>query len=71
MTTLTPRLNITMPPDISALLAQKAKRHNVSLSKMALALMVDAMERDEDIHFSKLAEKRETQKLVSHADAWK
>ena len=73
MPTLTPRLNITVPAEISALLFQKAKNNKTSMSKAALELIIDAIERDEDLYFSQLADKRErsSKKRIPHEDAWK
>lgn len=73
MPTSTPRLNITVPSEISALLLQKAKNNKTSMSKVALDLIIDAMERDEDLYFSQLAGKRErtSKKRITHEDAWK
>ena len=73
MSTLAPRLSITMPLEISTLLNQRAKNEKTSISRVALNFIISAVERDEDIYFSRLAEKRDvpSAKRVSHEDAWK
>ena len=73
MSTIKPRINVTMPPDIAATLAKKAGMNKMSVSRMALNLIMDAMERDEDIYFSEIAELRErsTKIWIAHSDAWK
>ena len=72
MSTTNSRINITMPPEIAAVLKNKADKHKVSVSRMALNLIVDAMERDEDIYFSELSDKRlsETKEWLSHEEVW-
>ena len=72
MATTNPRLNITIPKEIADILSKKATRNKMSLSKVALDLLLDALERDEDIYFSKIAEGRENsnKKWISHNKAW-
>ena len=54
-----------------------AKKHQTSISGIARELILDALDRHEDITFSRLSEERVTaaerkkQKMVRHADAWK
>lgn len=73
MTTLNPRINVTIPQEIANFLEKKAEKNNTSMSKVALELIMDAMERDEDIYYSRIADEREktTQKWYSHEEAWK
>ena len=73
MSTTNPRINVTIPPEIAAILKNKADKHKISVSRLALNLITDAMERDEDIYFSKIAELREesTIKWITHNDVWK
>ena len=70
MTTVNPRLNVTLSSEVARVLSKKAKQENVSLSKIAKDLIEAAMERDEDIYFSKIAEKRAAsgEKKTKHAD---
>jgi hypothetical protein len=71
MTTINPRINITVPKEITKILNKKALNSKTSLSKVTLDLIIDAIERDEDIYYSKIAEKRESvnKKWISHNDA--
>lgn len=74
MPTDNPRLNITLQPDIAALLTRLAKKENKSVSSMAKDLVIDALERREDVMLSLLAEQREkSQKgksVRTAAEAW-
>lgn len=73
MATLHPRLNITFDPEKAAILADLAKRNHQSISAVAKELILEALERREDMALSALAEQRdsENQKKVAHEDAWK
>jgi hypothetical protein len=73
MVTTNPRINITVPPEIVGVLSDKAQRERVSLSRTTLELIQVALERDEDIYYSKLAEniERKNKKWHSHKAAWK
>ena len=72
MPAVSPRINITVPRKIAAELHSKSVKNGVSVSRTALDLLIDAMERDEDLYFSGLADRRETQnkRWLSHAEAW-
>ena len=72
MATTNPRLNITIPKEIADILNKKAVRNKIPLSKVALELLLDALERDEDVYFSKIASEREknNKKWISHNKAW-
>jgi len=59
MATLKPRINITVNNEIATILKKTAKQHNKSVSKVALELIEYAIEEQEDIYFSKIAETRE------------
>jgi predicted DNA-binding protein len=73
MTTLNPRINITVPAEIAGILSAKASRQHASLSRIALELISLAIEHDEDVYFSKIAEEVEAKnkKWHSHKAAWK
>lgn len=73
MPTRNPRINITFDEPAADLLNALAKQENKSVSSMAKELILDALERREDIALSALAELRDTQdaKRVKHEDAWK
>lgn len=73
MATLHPRLNITFDPKKAAVLADLAKKNHLSISAMAKELILEALERREDIVLCALAEKRDSPNLkkIKHEDVWK
>lgn len=75
MPTHNPRLNVTFQPETAALLTRLARREKKSVASLTKELVLDALERREDISLSLLAERREKEqagkKTVSHADAWR
>ncbi len=73
MTAKNPRLNITLDPAIVAILTSLAEQEHKSLSSLTRDLVVEALEKREDLNLSALADLRDTrvQKTVSHEQAWK
>ncbi len=73
MPTKNPRINITVEEAAADLLAIMAKREKKSISSIAKELILDALERREDLALSELAHMRESEngKRVKHKDAWK
>jgi len=73
MATINPRLNITLEPSTTALLTELAKREKRSLSSVAKDLIIEALERHEDMSLSAIAQTREEKpgKIIKHVDAWK
>lgn len=73
MPTPNPRVNITLDKSELFILSAFAKKKKSSLSSAAKQLILKALELEEDIYLSELAEKRleQTKKWVSHKDAWK
>lgn len=73
MPTQNPRINITLPEEFAGVIAKLVKRDDMSVSAKAKEMIMRALELDEDIYFSKLAEdvERRTKRWVSHEDAWK
>ncbi len=74
MPTSHPRLNVTFLPETVALLAQLAEREGKSVAGLTKELVLDALERREDIALSALAERREKEtkgkRTIPHAQAW-
>ena len=74
MPTLNPRLNITLLPETAALLTRLAKQEKKSVASLAKEMVMDALERREDISLSLLADRRESaqkgKKTYSHNEAW-
>ena len=59
MTTVNPRINITVPADVAIVLQRSARQNRKSVSKVALELIEWAIEEREDRYFSKIADERE------------
>lgn len=72
MPTKNPRVNITFEPSTITLLSSLAKHEHKSLSSLAKQLILEALERREDMVLSAIAKTRETahSKTVKHEDAW-
>lgn len=73
MPTNNPRINITFDENTAKLIAVLAKHEHRSVSGIAKELILEALERREDMFLSTIAETRDTSsaKRVRHADAWK
>ena len=73
MPTTKARINLTVPSDVERELQRIAKRDARSVSTVALELLRQALEIEEDMALLRFVERREKQtaKYVSHAQAWK
>lgn len=73
MATRNPRINITFEQAYSDLLASLAEQEKKSVSSLAKELILEALERREDLALSELAEARDSAKeeKIQHEDAWK
>ncbi len=73
MPTKNPRVNITFAKETAKLLAQQAKQEQKSVSSLAKELILEALERREDMILSALAQVRDTKKAkrIKHEDVWK
>jgi len=77
MPTKNPRFNITVSQDEADLIASLAKQKRKSISYVAKELILEALERHEDLALSAIADGREedakkkAEKRISHKDAWK
>ena len=56
MATVNPRINITVPVEIAAILSDAAEQNKKSMSKIALDLIEWAIEEREDRYFSQIAD---------------
>lgn len=67
------RINISVPDDVQRSLEALAVRDEKPVATMTLDLLQRAIELEEDRILQSVAESRETesQKFVSHDDAWK
>ena len=73
MPTKNPRINITLEASLSGLLTEIAAQEEISVSSLAKELVLEALERREDVALSALAKARDTgkSKRVKHENAWK
>lgn len=73
MPTNNPRINITVEDSIAGVLSNLAKHEHKSISSLAKELLLEALERREDITLSAIAKIRDTAKVkrIKHTDAWK
>ena len=75
MPTSNPRLNVTVSTKTAGMLARLAKREGKSVASFAKDLILDGLDRREDIALSLFAErcerKQKGKKVYSHAEAWK
>lgn len=73
MSTKNPRVNITFERTTVKVLVSLAKQEHKSISGLAKELILDALERREDIVLSTIAKARDIEraKMIKHDDAWK
>jgi len=73
MPTKNPRINITFETETAGLLATLAKHEHKSVSSLAKELILEALERREDMALSIIAETRDVVKAkrVKDKDVWK
>ena len=74
MPTKNPRINITFEKSAADLLTNLANQNEMSVSSFAKELILEALERREDMALSKLAEYRDKEKAerVEHSEEiWK
>lgn len=73
MPTKNPRINITLEKPIALLLEQQAKQENTSVANLAKELILEALERREDMVLSAIAEIRDKKnaKRIKHENVWK
>jgi predicted CopG family antitoxin len=71
MSTAKKRVNLTIEDDLyEDFEALKVLRKQTSLSSVILDLAKEALEINEDLYFSKLAEKRLKEKRIPHSKVW-
>ncbi len=73
MATLHPRINVTFEKTTAGLLTQLAHHKRQSVASLVRELTLEALERQEDMYFSQLAERIDVEgaKTYSHDDTWK
>lgn len=72
MPTTKSRLNLSLPENMETILAKLARRDSVPRAAKAVELLRVAMELEEDIVLSKLAQLRDTKnaKFLTHEEVW-
>ena len=72
MPTAKKRINITVGDDVYEALEHLAAERSQPVAGVSLSLIEQALEYQEDVYFSKVADERlsRRQKRVSHAKAW-
>ncbi len=73
MPTKNPRINITVEKSIVNLLSQLAEQEHKSIASITKDLILEALERREDMSLSAIAKIRDKKdaKRIKHHDAWK
>lgn len=73
MPTKNPRINITVEEFIANLLSQLAEKEHKSIATISKDLILEALERREDMSLSAIAQIRDTKKTkrIKHSDVWK
>lgn len=73
MPTKNPRLNITVEPDMADILSSLATEEKKSVSNIINELILEALDRREDMALSAIADSRTKKKFkrIKHEDAWK
>jgi hypothetical protein len=72
MPTAKKRINITVDDRTYEALARLSDRRYQSVAGVGLSLIEEALEYQEDLHFSRIADERlgKKEKRISHAKAW-
>ena len=73
MPTAKQRINITLEDDLFLILKKMADKAKQSLSSISIEMIKKSLEREEDIYFSEVADRRlsQKQKRIAHSKAWK
>jgi hypothetical protein len=68
-----PKINIIFEEETVGLLSILAKQEHRSIASLARELIIEALDRREDMALSAIAESRDVKhsKVVDHEDAWK
>ena len=72
MPTAKKRINITVDDETYEALERLSEKRNQPVAGVSLSLIEQALEYQEDVHFSRVADERlsRKQKRVSHSKAW-
>ena len=66
-----PRINVTLEPKILDTLNMVADKEHCSVSSLTKELIIEALERREDLSLSAIADLRDSEPTISHDEAWK
>ena len=64
------RINLTIDSETYKYLKKLSSKQGQRVSALSLQMIRQGLEREEDEYFSKIAEKRLSQKRISHRKAW-
>ena len=72
MPTAKKRINITVDDDVYEALERLSGKRDESVAGVGLSLIEEALEYQEDLYFSRIADERlsRKEKRISHAKAW-
>lgn len=72
MPTAKKRINITVDDDVYEALERLSKKRSEPMAGVGLDLIQEALEYQEDLHFSRIADERlsKKEKRIPHAKAW-
>ena len=72
MPTVKKRINVTIDDETYKVLEKLSEKRAESISRVSLNLIEQALELQEDLHFSRIADERLTkrEKRVSHRKTW-
>ena len=74
MPTAKQRINITLEDKLFLVLKMIADKAKQSLSSISVEMIKKSLEREEDMYFSEIADRRlgrQRQKRITHSKAWK
>ncbi len=66
----TNHINVSIDAATNAWLRSLAEHSHISVEDLARQKLQEALERDEDIYFSRLAMSREDEKIIPHDQVW-
>jgi len=72
MPTAKKRINITVDDDVYKALERLSGKRDQSVAGVGLSLIEEALEYQEDLHFSRVADERlaKKERRIAHAKAW-
>ena len=65
-----PRINVTVEPKIYDILNALSNKEHCSLSALTKQLIMESLERREDLKLSQIADLRDNEPTIDHDKAW-